>query len=256
VPVLARALASLGIRIDLALVLVVITAGVGFYLALRSLAFLFYKQDDQAEIMIILLVLIGMLIFYDERLPYDLMTACLFTLVLQALARSDHRRLLIVFTLACLNRETAFLLIIFHAAVLFLRQDVRQNGFRVLTIQTFIFCFVQLYLHLVFSENPGSVAWIEPKQNLLQFMDHPHLTILHGSITSLCLLLIYKDWTQKPYFLRLALISMGPPLVLMYLAFGQAFEIRIFWEIYPILGLLLLPTLCNLRNGFLYPRVL
>jgi hypothetical protein len=255
VPMLARSIASLGIRIDLALVLVVTAAGVGFYLALRSLAFLFYKQDDKAEILIILLALLGMIIFGYERLPYDLMTASLFTLAFLYIARGDSIRLLIIFTLACLNRETSFLMITFLGMMAFARVEAR-NRWGLMFFMTLIYIVVQLTLRIVFRENDGLSNWIEPALNLLRFKNHPVRTLAHASSTLVLLWLACKDWKQKPYFLRLALIAIGPPLVLLYLIFGQAFEVRVFWETFPILALLMLPTLHDLRNVFLITTVL
>ena len=240
VPILARSVASvLSIRIDLALVLVVTIAGVGFYLALRRLAFLFYKQNDKVEILLILLVLLGLIIFGYDRMPYDLMTAWLFTLAIRYIFLCMDNELLIVFSLACLNRETAFLLIIF-LGVLAIKSGTRY----LLTLQmVLIFVFVQLALRNVFYANAGQAGWIEPMQNLLRFANHPERTLLHGWITLGILLTACREWKLKPYFFRLAFWSMAPALMLMYIVFGQAFEVRVFWECYPILALLMLPTL-------------
>lgn len=246
VPILARAIAALGIRIDLALVLVVTIAGAGFYLALRSLAFLFYKMDDKAEILIIFLVLLGMILFNYERLPYDLMTAWLFALAFLYIARGDDNRLAIVFVLASLNRETAFLLIIFLGVIASARGNARNQRWLIFTL-TLIFVLIQLTLRIVFQENDGLISWIEPAFNLLRFKNNPVRTLVHGSITLVLLWLACRDWIRKPYYLRLAFVSLAPPLVLMYLVFGQAFEVRVFWEIYPILVLLMLPTLHKFR---------
>jgi len=238
-PILARALASLGIRIDLALVLVVTIAGAGFYLSLRSLAFLFYKQDDTVEILLIVLVLCGMIMFGYGRLPYDLFVACLFTLAFRSIFLCRDNELLIIFSLACLNRETSFLLIIFMG-VLALKGGTRY----LLTFQmVLIFVLVQLVLRTVFYDNGGLVGWIEPMQNLLRFANHPERTLLHAVITLVLLWTACRDWRLKPYYFKLAFVSMAPALTLLYIIFGQAFEVRVFWECYPILALLMLPTL-------------
>ena len=241
VPILARAIESLGIRIDFALVLVVTLAGAGFYLSLRSLAFLFYKQDDTVEILIILLVLLGLVLFNYERMPYDLMTAWLFTLAFRFIFLCRDNELLIIFSLACLNRETSFLLIIL-VGVLAIKTGMRY----LLTLQLImIFVLVQLALRIVFHDNAGLVGWIEPRLNLLRFANHPERTLLHGLITLALLWTACRSLKLKPYYFRLAFVSMAPPLVLMYLVFGQAFETRVFWEIFPSLALLMLPTLHN-----------
>jgi len=239
--VLARLLELIGVRIDLGIVLVMTSAGVGFYYALRELAFLFYKQNDKIEIAIIALVCIGLILFGDYRKPYDLFTAWLFTLAFLYLAQARYGEFVIVFALACLNRETAFLLIVFTAVIMVLR-GTKEDTIRMLFIQSSIFGIIQIQLHFMFRDNAGSSALIEPIKNMAEFVVHPFITMLHLSILALVLWVACKDWIYKPRFLRLALITLSPPLMLMYLVFGQAFEVRVFWEVYPIIVVLSLPS--------------
>jgi len=257
VPILARGVASLlGIRIDLALVLVVTVSGIGFYFALRRLAALCCyrkrKLDDTAELLIILLVVLGLVLFNYGRLPYDLMTAWLFTLAFRYIALGKDDQLTIVFALACLNRETAFLLLLFMGMItIFSRERF------VFTLKlSLLFILIQAALHMVFRGNDGLEIWMQPELNLWRFIHQPARTLLHVAATVILLWIAAKDWDTKPGFLKLALNYIAPPLVLMYLIFGQAFETRVFWEVYPILALLMLPTLHDLRNGFLISAVL
>lgn len=239
VPLLARAIALLGIRIDLALVLIVTVAGVGFYLALRSFASFLYKLDDKAEILIILLVVLGLLLFGYLRLPYDLMTAWLFALAFRYIALGEDDKLTVVFVLACINRETAFLLLLFMAPI----TKFRWERFAFTLKLGILFVLIQVAIRLIFQHNAGLPAWVDPIQNIRDFIDNPIRTLWHATVTAVLLWLVYRDWNKKPVYLRLAFVILKPIMAALYLVLGQAFEVRVFWEIYPVLALLMLPTL-------------
>jgi len=242
VPILARGLAALGIRIDLALVLVVTISGIGFYFALRRLAALCYREpklDDTAELLIILLVVLGLVLFNYGRLPYDLMTAWLFTLAFRCIALGEDDQLTIVFALATLNRETAFLLLLFMGMITIFSRE----RFAFTLKLSLLFILIQVALRMVFRGNDGLEIWMQPELNLWRFIHQPARTFFHGVIMAILLWIVYRDWNEKPVFLKLAWMYITPPLVLLYLVFGQAFEPRTLWEGYPILALLMLPTL-------------
>lgn len=99
-----------------------------------------------------------------------------------------------------------------------------------------------LALRAIFADNPGAPAWVEPGLNLLRFYNHPARTLLHLAGTEVVLWMVAKDWTQKPALLRTAFIVMAPILTAFYLVLGQAFELRVFFEIYPVIVLLVVPA--------------
>ena len=244
--ILARLLVSLGVRIDLAIVLLMTGAGIGFYLALRELAFSLYRKDEKAELLLVVLVGVGLVFFGDYRMPYDIFTAWLFTLAFLYIGQGDKTSLAILFPLACLNRETAFLLIILSAIVGILKND-KDGTEGTLLYQTSAFVLIQVLLRTLFYNNGGVDALIEPLENIQRFIARPWITLLHGFVTFGLLKIALQNWTWKPMFLRAALIALLPRMTVMYIVFGQAFEVRVFGEVYPILALLMLPTLHSLK---------
>lgn len=251
---LARAYMSVGIKADWALVLIVTLSGIGFYLALRELWFTLYRYDETEEIIPVMAVFVGTLLFGYNRLPYDLTTAFLFTLAFLYIFRADKVKYLVVFTLACLNRETAFLLILFYAVLsLIFFIGYKQLSYRytltMLLLQVYIYTLITYCLHLAFQYNAGSTLWVEPWQNLMRFANNLLLTLLHLSVTGVILWMVFRDWKYKSTYLKLAFWVIAPVMVLMYIVCGQNYEVRVFWEIYPVVGLLMIPKAnLNLRK--------
>lgn len=240
VPFLTRILALTGMRIDWALVLIVTLSGVGFYLALRKLWFTLSRYDERDEIYPVLIVFAGLLLLGYNRLPYDLTTALLFTLAYLFIYTENKLGYLIVFTLACLNRETAFLLILFYVVISLVRLQLMRDWWMT-ACQIYIYGLVTYCLRLVFQYNGGSTLWVEPWQNLVRFVNNPLLTLVHLSITGVILWLVFRDWKYKHVYLKLAFWIIAPILVVMYVVCGQNYEVRVFWEVIPVVGLLTIP---------------
>lgn len=246
VPILARIISSLGIRIDHAIIFVVVCSGVGFYLVLRELVFTYYPRNEMSEFLVVLSVLIGLFLFQEYRAYYDLMTAFLFTLALLFIAQGKLISYLLLFPLICLNRETAFLLTVFLL--------VYNKNIVAFVYQVAVWSLVRLSLSTVFSQYSGAV-WVEPVENLQKFIENYPTTILHLFIIVTILFLIMMDWKFKPRFFVILFTVFAPLLSLMYIVFGQAFEVRVFWEIYPVIVAMSLPTITEMLL-FRYPKTL
>lgn len=248
-PMLARLLAMVGIRVDLALVLVVTLAGVGFYFALRELIYTFYQNvyGDRFEIWIVVLVLLGLCLFGYDRLPYDLMTAWLWTLALLFLARGQRFEYMMLFPLLCLNRyDTAWLMVVYYwAYYLVFGFAIRKDRIN-FAWQIGIWVLITIGLHWYFLGNDGIGGWLAPGLNVRRFLAHPWLSMGHYGITSLLLVMVLHEWQYKPVVIRLAFMIFAPALTVFYFVFGTAFEVRIYWELYPALAVMILPTLLEL----------
>jgi len=234
----ARFFMLFGMSFELASVIVMVISGVGFYLALRTLAQEFY-DISQNEITVFLLVLLGMWLFIYFRKPYDLLTAWLFTLAFYYV-KTDWQKYYILFPIICLNRETAFLLILVFF-VYTLREWKLVWLFTIL--QIVVFGLITFLLRYIFSNYPGDSVWIVPMDNLMKFIQYPWQTLLHLSIGGLLMFLVFKGWKSKPRMLRISFLVMLPILTIMYLVCGQSFETRVFWEVYPVASLLILDTI-------------
>jgi hypothetical protein len=67
------------------------------------------------------------------------------------------------------------------------------------------------------------------------------LSYLAGGL--IVVLLAARDWHRKPFFLRQGALVLLPLLFVLYLLWGFPLEIRVFYEVYPLLLLLVLPSL-------------
>jgi len=244
VPMLARLLESIGIRIDLAIVLIVTASGIGLYLALRSLVNHYYPDNDA---LVVCSVFAGLLMFGYARLQYDLTTAWLWTLALLYIAKEETYNYLMLFPLICLNRETAFLLIIIYT--IHKPHDISETAY-----QIGVYALVAVALRVMFADNGGVESWVEPLQNIQRFINHPVQTLLHIATAGVMLWIAAKGWQQKPAFLRLAFLVLAPALTAAYIIAGQSFEVRVFWELFPVVVLLALPTITD-RIQWLNPSI-
>lgn len=109
-------------------------------------------------------------------------------------------------------------------------------------LQIIIFLTIQLSLHVRFASNPGTIALVRPLQNLEVFWSHPFYTMVYVGIGAAVLSAMLINWRKKPAALRIAFITLFPPLLIGYVFFGWAYEIRVFIEVYPVMALLAIPV--------------
>jgi len=237
VPMLARWL-DLLIPLDVAIFLLVTASGVGLFVALRKLAGEFSSGTDRTDFYLMLSVLVGLFLLGDYLTLYDLTTAFLFTLALYYLKSDQEHKYLLLFPLICLNRETAFLLTVFCFVWM---KTPRDHEF--IFLQAFAFISTQIILRGHFADNPGLSVWVNPLQNLEKFSADPARTLIHLSITAVILWAVLRDWGSKPAFLRLAFVTFAPILSVAYLVTGQAYEVRVFFEIMPVIICLVVPSI-------------
>jgi len=250
-PMLARSLTWLGVPANWAIVLVMTSAGVAFYYALRALTLHFYpfSNGEQLDLWVFALFVVGLSLFWFERLPSDWATAFLFTLAFLFLAQGKMLAYILLYPIVCLNRETAFLLTVFF--LFYVHKVYVPLDVAIFIYQVVVWFAVRISLMIIFLHNGGLNAWISPLQNFQKFIAHPWHSLLHIVITVIILYLVLKGWKRKPLFLRTAFVVMAPLLLIMYWILGQPFEVRVFWEVYPAAALLMLPTL---QNGLVTKR--
>jgi hypothetical protein len=240
VPFLARSLSYLGVRIDWAVCLVVTFFSVCFYLALRKLYFYYYPQTDTGEIYILLSVFVGLLVFSYCRWMYDLATAFFFTLALYYIVRVENWKFLVVFALATLNRETTLLLILVYVVfVLYYKKYGANYSWLFVILSVYVYGVITYSLRVMFQYNQGVSVLVEPLQNLHKYVAHPLQTLVYVLVLGVVLWRVFRNWNSKPLSLRVAFVVIAPVLFILYLVCGMAFEIRTFWEVYPLIVLLI-----------------
>ena len=234
VPSVVRYVASFGVSSSYVLVLVVTISGLGFYLALRKLYYHFYPITNHAEIYIIVFVSVCLLVFNYDRLPYDLMVAWLMTTGIYLILTRQFWKYLGVLALASLNKETAFLLIVFFVVISF-----RDRGAWWMTAcQVYVYGLITVCIRLAFSYAPGSGLWINPWNNVLAHFQSP--------ISLICTLLVVvwlgfrinNRWRVHADIRKMFWVFV-PIMLVAYIVCGQAYEFRSLWEIAPVLILLI-----------------
>lgn len=242
VPLLARGIEFFGVPANVALVVVMTVSGVGFYLALRKLALQFYNLSNRQEIYLVVGVLVSMILLGEYRKPYDLMTALLFTVFFYCFRTNQKTKQLLVFALSCVNRETTILLVLFYVIYLFPLRDSRRYEYVWMSMsQAYLYILITFAVRFILSDTTGASLWIQPVENVLKFADQPYRLFLHllGAISIMGWM--SRGWKHKPEYLRCAFGLFAPILMVAYLTVCSAFEIRVFWEISPLVIILSLP---------------
>ncbi len=193
-------------------------------------------NNNRLDLHILLMWIIGLLLFWVERLPSDWMTACLFSLALLFLLQGKILAYALLFPIICLNRETSFLLVIFY--LLYDHEIHMGRDIAMMLYQVFIWFAVRLSLMYVFHNNGGLDMWFMPFHNLQAFITHPLHTLLHLVIAGVILFFVFKNWLSKPYNLRLAFCVFAPILIVAYWIVGQPYETRVLFEAYPVMAIL------------------
>ena len=218
---------------NIATVIVVTLSGVGLYLALTQL--IKETRNNVAEWKVMLAVIGGLLAFHLCRSPYDLMTSLLWTLALVFIVRQNHTVYMMLFPLVCLNRiETAPLLIIAY----WLRFP--KDKFTLISLSVIMTICIYTLLKVWYVDVPGATSWIEPLENLGKFWQSPLRTLLHMSVTVAILFRTVKRADFQPLYFQRVFVVLAPLFFVMYLVSGQAFEVRVWWELFPILSILIL----------------
>jgi hypothetical protein len=228
----------------------------GFAFTLRRLAALFYDFPSfVADLAPIGGLLVLPVFFRYCNYIYDPCTLLLFTAGIASIARRRAILFYVVFVLATLNKETSILL-----AGLFLMRDlkvVRNSSLAGhVLLQVSLWLAVRALIMVVFRGNPGSFLEVHLVHNLGLIFD-PKKLLYFGGVISVFTVLIGSGWAGKPVFLRRGLLVTMIPLVFLALFLGYVDELRGYYETFPFLLLLSLPTMVEIfgsstksqRNG-------
>lgn len=170
---------------------------------------------------------------------YDFPHLMLFCYALALMYREKWYYYFGLFFLTCLSKETAVLLPMVY--ILYFRSEWRTAFFKLAVgIHGLIFVGVKLGLFLAFRENPGGS---------LEFHLGHNLTLLPYSFAQLgmwvfMVVLCAWRWYEKPIFLRDA-VWMLLPLFGLTFWFGLLDEYRDYYEVYPVILLLMVPAVAE-----------
>lgn len=199
-------------------------------------SFIFSDPSNDRDLHIFLLAFVAtelfMLVFFLERKVYDMSTAAFFAWMLGLLARRKFLAYYLVFPFACLNRETAFLMIFVFAH--HFQSWYRPQWIYGAIYQTIVFLLIRMALMVLYAHNVGIPFLFRLPENIQDFAIHPWLSLVHWFVFVLVAWLCTRDWHAKPILLRSAFTVLVPSLLVLYLLFGWAFELRVFAEVYPV----------------------
>lgn len=196
-------------------------------------------SDELRDFMIAALgALIFMFVFFLECKVSDLSTAMFFAFGLGFLVRGHFKAFYALYPIAAINRETVFLLTAFFE-LFYLRKLPAARYLLGVGYQCLMFIFTRWMITTIFAENPGVPFYFWPARVLYDYENQIASTLILLAVCILAGYFVFRNWTRKPAFLRIALLVLFPALLIMHLTMGMAFEIRVFAEVFPVMWVLL-----------------
>ena len=231
------------------LVMGIITACfLGCAVVIRQLLQQFYPQASRIITTVFpLIVLFSLPVFFMYGYIYDAPTLFLFTLALFFMYRKEWAKYVVIFLLACLNKETSILLLMTFLIHFFSRKRLDRKKYLTLALGQFsVYMVICVILSLFYSQNPDSFLNFHLLNSILFLPSW--LTFRAQIVVAIIGALLFYNWSKKPPFLKAAL-WMFVPLFIFTLPFSGLDEIRVFYEVYPVIMLLLFPSLVKLITG-------
>jgi len=108
-----------------------------------------------------------------------------------------------------------------------------------LVYQGAVFMGIRLMIMKIFEGNAGQLIYFQPWHILKEHADHPIMLFLLMVLITLTWHRVARRWKEKPEFLRSALFVLLPLQMILYLMVGNAFEVRVFAEVYPVVWALM-----------------
>ena len=218
---------------------------IGFFFAFRYLFKTVYEAPDKLLDLTSLVALLGLpVMFKYTSFIYDFSTLFLFTFSLALMAQKKWVTFLIVYTLACFNKETTILLTMLFVIYFYFIPMTRLDKLpfvKILSAQIVIYLVVRAMLNYFFFDNPGRFL-LDPIDILTKHnLSMSPYTIEAVIYLFIALMVLYK-WGDKPIFLKCGLWILLP-LVSLGLFFGFLDELRDYYEAYPIVLLLMAHTI-------------
>ena len=212
-----------------------------FLMVLRYFSKSLYKTNEQFHnyyTVLSVFILPPMFNYYSHI--YDFPTLFLFTSCLALLFNRKWMLFIIVYTISCFNKETTILL----AMVFFVTNysDTRLTGkqfWTLFTMQTGIFVIIRITLLYLYRDNPGPSFEYHFAHNIGLIK---RFSFIQFFAVLLFVIVLFRDWQHKPQFLKKS-IYIVIPIFMFGIFFGRFDELRAFYEVVPILLMLMMPAI-------------
>ncbi len=172
---------------------------------------------------------------------YDPGTLLLFSLAVASIVARKRLLFYLLFVLASFNKETSILLcgLFFLYEYPVMRKSVLIGH---LLGQLSLWVAIRAFLVFIFRNNPG--PWLEfHLTHIVDVLRGPIASLRFVGIIAVMWLLTGYGWARKPAFLRKGLLVTLIPLAVLAVFFGFVDELRDYYEAFPFLFLLWLPTI-------------
>jgi len=207
---------------------------------------LFKTSERFVDAVSVLAVLSLPCLYWPYTYIYDFTTLFLFTLGLATMVRRKWISYLFIFVLACINKETTILLTCIYAIHFFKHQKLKVSTYiMLLFVQIAMFVSIKIFIDALFIHNPGTFVEFWLKRNIILLL-RPYPIILYLQWFALGFFIIYK-WSEKPLFLKHGLLILIP-LLGTTLFWGWINELRDYYEVYPIVILLISHSMARILH--------
>jgi hypothetical protein len=209
-----------------------------FAFVLKKLFKYLFTLSDGLIHIFILIALFGLqTMFQYYSYIYDFPTLLLFTLGLYLMVKEDWKSFLALFIVSCFNKETTILLSLIFIIHFLKSEKIPRNLFiQLLITQLLIFLGVKIVLFILFINNPGALVEFHLiDHNILLFNGY---TLTNFVVWLLIIFLITYRWNEKPKFLKDSMWIVLP-LIILTLFLGFIDELRDYFEVYPVIVLLI-----------------
>jgi hypothetical protein len=239
VPLLARILIdSLAIPPDYSIFVVIVISFTAMFWALQYFGLTFSEKYEDVALYALGGVLISsILLSAGFGKIYDPATVFFFALSLGFIARGQLKEYYFLFPFATLNRETTFLLVIVFSLYYCHRISFVKYVCGII-YQALVYILIKLCLSHLFAGNGGKPMYFLEYKVFQVYMSNPLLTAGVIFIFVVCMYYVFRNWMEKPLFLRVAFLSIFPVQILLHILLGYAYELRVFIESVPVICML------------------
>jgi len=191
---------------------------------------------------------------FQNRYIYDFPILFLFSLAFFLLSKNKYGSYLILFLFASLTKETSLFLIFFYT--LRCKKLPKKKYLLILFVQLVIYGITRLTLLIIFRNNPGSIVHYYLVDHINVYLSNPVGALFLFLCIVGIIIFCFTDKSDNNGLYRDTIVTIGCPLLILYLLFGYPFEIRVFLEVFPIVSLCLTSKLMFLFKHTLAYRKL
>ena len=215
---------------------------VGLAFVLRKLVLRVYSFPPFVADMMPIIGLIVLPVFFRYYSHiYDPVTLFLSSLALLFLVTERKLFFYLIFVLSTINKETSVLLI-----GLFIMKEYSGMVKGKLLLHAFslslLWIFIKGGINFIFRNNPGEIVEFHFDHTMNLFRDFPSFAYLIAVTFGLGSLTFF-GWKEKPLFLRQGVAMTLLPLALLAIFLGSVDETRGYYEAFPYVFMLIVPTI-------------